>query len=276
MHNVDLRPTAAADDGRQQTPEATGASALKEQNARAFGAAGYEEEDYFLWQRAKLGVIARILRTLPRKTTLADVGCYTGLAAEVYRQAGAVYVDGFDISAAALNAAAPRCRNVFLWDCDGEVSPAPSGTYDVVVAGDVIEHLINTDRFVDELHRMLVPGGTLILTTPNLASWRSRQRLLRGLVPENSPGVSSMTCHDPFVDLNHIRVNVLSEWRHLLEQHRFSVREVRGSTNTQAWRGGLRAELIKAIDRIALRRPTLAAGLVIVARREDAVQQPAA
>jgi SAM-dependent methyltransferase len=38
---------------------------------------------------------------------------------------------------------------------------------DLVFAGEVIEHVDHTDVFLDELHRILRPGGELVITTPN-------------------------------------------------------------------------------------------------------------
>jgi 2-polyprenyl-3-methyl-5-hydroxy-6-metoxy-1,4-benzoquinol methylase len=45
--------------------------------------------------------------------------------------------------------------------------------FDVVVAAEVIEHLENPRLVVRELSRMVRPGGTVIVTTPNNESWRS-------------------------------------------------------------------------------------------------------
>lgn len=51
--------------------------------------------------------------------------------------------------------------------------PWGDGLFDVVVAGEVIEHQIDTVNFLMECRRVLRPGGSLLLTTPNLAYWRN-------------------------------------------------------------------------------------------------------
>lgn len=43
----------------------------------------------------------------------------------------------------------------------------PPGRFDVVVAGDLIEHLENPSAFLDYVGRALDPGGTAVITTPN-------------------------------------------------------------------------------------------------------------
>lgn len=42
-----------------------------------------------------------------------------------------------------------------------------NNTYDVVVSFQVIEHIANDTLFLEEIHRVLKPGGTALLTTPN-------------------------------------------------------------------------------------------------------------
>ncbi|OUQ54558.1 SAM-dependent methyltransferase [Alistipes sp. An116] len=43
----------------------------------------------------------------------------------------------------------------------------PDGSFDCVISFQVIEHIRDDRRFVDEIHRVLRPGGRLIVTTPN-------------------------------------------------------------------------------------------------------------
>jgi 2-polyprenyl-3-methyl-5-hydroxy-6-metoxy-1,4-benzoquinol methylase len=50
----------------------------------------------------------------------------------------------------------------------------------VVFAGEIIGHLFYTEEFLEELHRILKPDGTLILSTPNLVSWANPICLIFG------------------------------------------------------------------------------------------------
>jgi SAM-dependent methyltransferase len=56
--------------------------------------------------------------------------------------------------------------------------PGHEDTFDVVVAAEVIEHLENPRFMVREIFRILRPGGTAIITTPNNESWRALIALL--------------------------------------------------------------------------------------------------
>lgn len=63
--------------------------------------------------------------------------------------------------------------------------PYPDKSFDLVIALEVIEHLYDTDFFLDEIRRVLKPKGYLILSTPNLASLSNRLKLLFGRYPKN-------------------------------------------------------------------------------------------
>jgi 2-polyprenyl-3-methyl-5-hydroxy-6-metoxy-1,4-benzoquinol methylase len=56
--------------------------------------------------------------------------------------------------------------------------PGCDNAFDVVVAAEVIEHLENPRLMIREIFRILRPGGTAIVTTPNNESWRSLLALL--------------------------------------------------------------------------------------------------
>jgi 2-polyprenyl-3-methyl-5-hydroxy-6-metoxy-1,4-benzoquinol methylase len=54
------------------------------------------------------------------------------------------------------------------------------GTFDAIVAGDVIEHLLEPQRVVNQLARKLAPGGKLVVSLPHIAHADIRLALLQG------------------------------------------------------------------------------------------------
>lgn len=80
-----------------------------------------------------------------------------------------------DVSGADILAQPEDLPGEITWYCgdlnDGEAIPATS--FDVVIAAEVIEHLENPRAVAREWHRILKPGGTLIVSTPNNESIRS-------------------------------------------------------------------------------------------------------
>jgi SAM-dependent methyltransferase len=60
---------------------------------------------------------------------------------------------------------------------DGQL-PYSAGSYDIVTATEVIEHLKDYRRLLSDIYRVLTPGGTCILSTPNVLNLNSRLRYL--------------------------------------------------------------------------------------------------
>lgn len=64
-------------------------------------------------------------------------------------------------------------------------------TFDVIVAGDIIEHLGNVSRFIERVRAHLIPGGVFLVTTPNPITW---VRFLRILLKSHAGGNREHTC----------------------------------------------------------------------------------
>jgi 2-polyprenyl-3-methyl-5-hydroxy-6-metoxy-1,4-benzoquinol methylase len=64
------------------------------------------------------------------------------------------------------------------------ILPIESNSVDIIHAGDVIEHLNDTDTFVKEIKRILKPDGYALISTPNLASWHNIIALIFGIQPQ--------------------------------------------------------------------------------------------
>ena len=64
-----------------------------------------------------------------------------------------------------------------------ETFPFDDASFDVVTANQVIEHLNSQDKFVDEVYRVLKPGGIFLVCTPNLSSWHNIGALIMGWQP---------------------------------------------------------------------------------------------
>jgi 2-polyprenyl-3-methyl-5-hydroxy-6-metoxy-1,4-benzoquinol methylase len=55
--------------------------------------------------------------------------------------------------------------------------------FDVIFAGEVMEHLFDDEKFIASTRELLRPGGILMLTVPNLAFSMNRLRVLLGMMP---------------------------------------------------------------------------------------------
>ena len=120
---------------------------------------------------AKLAAVRRYLDALPAGTRVLDAGCGEGVLVDEY--ASRLSIEGVDA-----NYASPRVRSGSLTSL-----PFDKASFDRALCLDVLEHLPLGDQLpaLRELHRVLVPGGELLLSVPNLAHLQSRLHfLLRG------------------------------------------------------------------------------------------------
>ena len=65
--------------------------------------------------------------------------------------------------------------------------PHDDDSFGCVYALSVVEHLLNGCRFLRECHRVLRPGGTLILLTPNISTYFTAALILAGRMPSTGP-----------------------------------------------------------------------------------------
>lgn len=107
------------------------------------------------------------IRPLAGKSAL-DVGCGAGLLAEPLARLGAE-VTGVDAAPENVAAAAVHADGVGLdiRYMAGEVGALDIGTFDLVTAMEVIEHVADKPAFVAQLAARLAPGGLLVISTPN-------------------------------------------------------------------------------------------------------------
>jgi ubiquinone/menaquinone biosynthesis C-methylase UbiE len=96
-----------------------------------------------------------------------DVGCGTGEFTAELSEAGATPV-GVEVAEAALERARQRHPGLDfrLVAIDGPL-PFEDGSFDLVWASEVIEHVTDTARWLSELRRVIVPRGRLLVTTPS-------------------------------------------------------------------------------------------------------------
>ena len=105
--------------------------------------------------------------------------------------------------------------------------PFRSGTFDAVNIVEVIEHIENQPQLIREIGRVLKPGGTFLISTPNVLNLMSRMRFLfTGFLRGRSRPVhySKKPARAPNIYLLHFY-----ELYYLLFHYGFTVSELRGT-----------------------------------------------
>ncbi|MGR6917755.1 methyltransferase domain-containing protein [[Actinomadura] parvosata] len=105
---------------------------------------------------------------------ILDLGCSQGTLSVLAARRGD-RVAGVDVEEEAVAFAAGQAaelpadvaaRLAFL-RADGEHLPFPGGCFDAAVAGELLEHVTDPATVLTELHRVLAPGGTLLVSVPH-------------------------------------------------------------------------------------------------------------
>jgi 2-polyprenyl-6-hydroxyphenyl methylase / 3-demethylubiquinone-9 3-methyltransferase len=147
------------------------------------------------------------------RPVLLDIGCGGGLLAAHVR--GYRHV-GIDLSEPSLGLAAGH--GVVPVRGDAVALPFRDHTADVVVAGELFEHVADLPGVVAEIARVLSPGGLLVFDTVNDTLWA---RVSLVLIGERIPGGPPPNIHDPSFFVSPTRL------AQLLGEHGFRVR-IRG------------------------------------------------
>lgn len=113
-------------------------------------------------------------RYVPRPAPILDAGCAQGTIALLLAERGYT-VTGVDISPAAISYARKKwTHGAFETVVANFAAWRPSARYTCVILGEILEHVAWPERFLDHARSFLVPGGWVIVTTPNGEFVRNR------------------------------------------------------------------------------------------------------
>jgi SAM-dependent methyltransferase len=127
-----------------------------------------------------------------------DVGCRYGALTRAYLVGNEVV--GVDVDRWALDEARELGIETRWVDAEGPL-PFEDASFDVVVAGELLEHIRDPAVHIREAHRVLRPGGTLVGSVPNAYRLKNRLRFLAGRSPENNPTHLHMFSPQELLDL---------------------------------------------------------------------------
>jgi SAM-dependent methyltransferase len=113
-----------------------------------------------------------------------DLGCRYGALTQSYVDGNEVV--GVDVDREALEEAAKLGIETRWADVD-EPLEFEDSSFDVVVAGELLEHVRDPQRVVAEARRVLRPGGILVGSVPNAFRLKNRLRFLAGRTIEDDP-----------------------------------------------------------------------------------------
>lgn len=207
-------------------------------------------------------MLVELTRGAHRRLRAVDVGCgegtWTAMAEASARRAGIdITIIGLDWSVAALDQARRHGLEVVRGTVEHPGFPLGTASVDVVIISEVIEHLVDTDTVLREARRVLVPGGSLLLSTPNLAAWYNRALLMVGVQPMftevSLQGIYGRPGHEV---VGHLRVFTRRALEALLVAHGFVDVTITGAPYHDVPRP------LRPLDRLLCRTPSLSSILL--------------
>lgn len=145
---------------------------------------------------------------------ILDLGCSSGLLAERLRSMGH-HVVGVDVHE--FPGVGERTSAFFRADLNQGIPAEVGGGFDIVLAADVLEHLVDPASLVRQVRNVLAPDGSALFCVPNVAHWYLRLRSVFGAFDYDQRGI---------LDATHLRFFTRRSIRKLIERNGFQVRRI--------------------------------------------------
>ena len=141
----------------------------------------------------KMGVIRRSFANLPPDSLLLDIGCGSGRIISRIKRPGDIAIAG-DIDLTLLRSARDRGAHAVRLDFDIDL-PLAGDSLDGALIIDALEHTESPRPILDELHRVLRPGGILVIFTPPYDShtWIAAEKAHHLITRRRSDHISPFT-----------------------------------------------------------------------------------
>ena len=149
---------------------------------------GYEGKVH-LYQKAETPEVVQAVRScLPANGRLLDIGCSTGNLLAQFRSSASLLA-GVDVAEGACEIARRVADIVVNAPIESDDFPFEDHSFDVVVCADVLEHLADPSLGLAKALRWCRPDGAIVISVPNIAYWKARLRLLRGVWEYEEVGI---------------------------------------------------------------------------------------
>lgn len=152
----------------------------------------------------------------PGFRSVLEVGCGDGKNAAYLREKGATYIAGIELSCSHGEIAATRMDEVFIGSVEGDLPNwLLNREFDLVICGDVLEHLIDPWRTLRRLRNVISSSGYLLASIPNIRHYSVvKELVLRGRFQYVSSGL---------LDRTHLRFFTKREIIELLDNSQYKI-----------------------------------------------------
>ena len=162
--------------------------------------------------------LRRLAEWIPAGATVLELGPATGYFTRYLNECLGCTVDAIELDARMAELVRPFCRQLIVGDLAAPDVLALLGPnrYRIIVAADIIEHLVSPETLIGCLGQLLDADGMLLLSVPNVAYAGVIVDLLRGRFEYRDEGL---------LDRTHLRFYTRDSLTRLLEGNGFHVQE---------------------------------------------------
>lgn len=124
-----------------------------------------------------------------------ELGCSTGFFSKYLSQKRACSVVGVEVDPAAAAEAKKFCNQLLVCDLNSPewIIGLPHQAFDVILMGDVLEHLIEPQAVLEQIQPLLAPNASIVISLPNIVYWKTRLKILFGRFEYESFGILDHT-----------------------------------------------------------------------------------
>lgn len=163
---------------------------------------------------------AKLLDWVPEGSNILDIGCATGYMCSALKEYKNCTITGIEINANMASVAKKRCDDVIEGDIqfmDIKKELGEETIFDVVLMGDILEHLTDPGSVLQKIRPFLKEKGLLLVSVPNIAHSAIIFELLQGKFPYREEGL---------LDYTHLRFFTKESLINMLESKGFWVTSI--------------------------------------------------
>lgn len=111
--------------------------------------------------------------------TILDIGCGRGLTGKYFKEYfKSEFVAGIEANKSAAIFAKENLDKVITIDLNKEVLELGEKKFDLVILGDIVEHLFDPLEILKKVYQHTTDTGQIIVSTPNVRNWRLLSNLI--------------------------------------------------------------------------------------------------
>lgn len=152
----------------------------------------------------------KIIELTESNKKVLDIGCSSGYLGSKLKLKNC-HIVGIDNDRVALKVAKKYYQRVFFLDLEKDII---RGRFDVIILGDIIEHLSRPDEFLKKLKRNLNKNGYILISTPNIVNIAARIKIILGKFEYQEKGL---------FDKTHLRFFTLKSFKQLVRDSGYSL-----------------------------------------------------